>query len=163
MWKTRSTDSFNEREGRTLTHIANAWNAAWAGKPAFTAKAKNGYLKGAINGGNFYAHRVIWKLVHGSEPDDIDHDDGDRSNNRLINLFDRSRWDNLKNRKISKNNTSGTLGVSYSTRHSLWQAVIYHNKKPIHLGWFKLKEDAVRARKDAETVYTYHPNHGVRT
>ena len=159
-WKFRPEWTFQEQEGRTPTHIANAWNSAWAEKPAFASKAKNGYLKGCINGEFFYTHRIIWKLIHNVEPDDIDHDDGNRINNRLVNLFDRSREDNLKNRKISSNNTSGTLGVSYSSRHSLWQAVIHHNKKPVHLGWFKNKEDAVVARKAAEIRYAYNPNHG---
>lgn len=160
IWRTRPEWTFTPQEGRTPSHIANAWNAAWAGKPALASVAKNGYLRGTINGTTFYAHRIIWKLVNGTEPEEIDHDDGNRSNNVLANLFERTREDNLKNRRLSRNNTSGYHGVSFSKRHNLWQASIYHGKKPIHLGWFKEKADAVQARKNGEKLHGYNPNHG---
>ena len=159
-WLVRPIWTFLPREGRTPEHVANAWNAAWAGKPAFTSKAKNHYLRGSFNGKYYYAHRIIWMYVYGENPDDIDHDDGDRSNNKLVNLFDRSRSDNLKNRALSSNNTSGIPGVYWSTPHKLWVASIGHNNKTIHLGWFKSFEDAVSARQKAEVFYKYNPNHG---
>ena len=160
VWKVRPDWTFLPQAGRTPSHIANAWNAAWAGKLALNSPAVNGYLKGALNGQNFYAHRVIWKMIHGTDPVDIDHDDGNRQNNKLNNLFDRSRTDNLRNRVLSKNNTSGFHGVSFSNRHNLWAASIGYNGKTIHLGWFKNFDDAVEARKAAEKEYKYNPNHG---
>lgn len=160
IWKVRSECSFPLQENRTPSHIANAWNAAWSGKLALASKAKNGYLRGTINGQFYYAHRIIYKLVYGVEPDDIDHEDGNRSNNKLKNLIDKSRQNNLKNRALSSNNTSGTHGVSYSNRHKLWAACIYHSNERIHLGWFKDKDLAIAARKEAELLYQYHPNHG---
>lgn len=72
----------------------------------------------------------------------------------------KSRADNLKNRCLSSNNSSGFHGVSYSIRHKLWSASIYHNNKSIHLGWFKDKVNAIAARQAAETRYGYHINHG---
>lgn len=159
-WRTRPEWTFLPQEGRTPRHIANAWNATWAGLPALSSPAKNGYLRGTINGTFYYAHRVIWKLLYGTEPDDIDHNDGNRTNNVPGNLFSRSREENLKNRQLSRNNTSGHQGVSFSKRHNLWQASIYHEKKSVHLGWFKEKADAVQARQNAEKSYNYNPNHG---
>lgn len=159
-WLTRPEWTFPLREGRSPSHIANAWNSTWAGKPAFTAVAKNHYRKGAFNVGNYYAHRIIWMLVYGENPDDIDHDDGNRGNNRLINLFDRSRSGNLKNRVLSRNNTSGFHGVCWSKRHNLWSVNIGHEGKTIHIGWFKEFDDAVIARQAAEVTYGYNPNHG---
>src|SRR3546814_12250047 len=67
---------------------------------------------------------IILMLVHGENPDDIDHDDCNQGNNRLLNLFDRSRSGNLKNRVLSKNNTSGFHGVCWSKRHNLWSVNI---------------------------------------
>ena len=145
-WLTRPAWSFPIQELRTPEHIANAWNAAWAGKPALDAIAKNGYKKGCINGVYYYAHRVIWALVYGEDPDDIDHNDGNRTNNRICNLYSRSRSGNLKNRKLSRNNTSGYHGVSYSNRHKLWHVSIHHNGNPIHIGWFKEFDDAVQVK-----------------
>lgn len=160
LWKHRPEWTFPLQKGRTPSHIANAWNAAWAGKPAMASILKNGYMHGAFNGETHYTHRIIWKLVYGYDPIDIDHDDGNRANNILTNLFNRTRSNNLKNRKLSGNNSSGYHGVSFSKRHNLWQAVIYDNKRRIHLGWFKDLNDAVAARKQAEIDYGYNPNHG---
>lgn len=159
-WKVRPAETFRQQPSRTPTHMAAAWNAKWAGKPAFATVAHNGYLKGAIDGQNYYAHRIIWKLVHGSEPDDIDHEDGDRTNNRIYNLASKSRAENLKNRRLSRNNTSGHHGVSYSRRNGLWCASINDEGRAVHLGWFRDKSAAVIARQQAEQRYGYHANHG---
>lgn len=159
-WKERPPETFVAGSKRTAQHIAKVFNTRFAGEKAFTAIAANGYLKGAINGDTFYAHRIIWKMVHGTDPDDIDHDDGDRANNRQKNLVDRNRTGNMRNRKLSRNNTTGHHGVSYSKIHKLWTARIYANNRPVHLGWFRTKEEAVAARSAAEKLHGYNPNHG---
>lgn len=160
VWKRRPEFTFNPTLKRTASHLANAFNATYAGKPAFTAIAKNLYLKGAFNAQNYYAHRIIYKMVTGHDPLDVDHDDGNRQNNKWGNLFSKSRGDNLKNRRLSSNNTSGYHGVSFHTGHQLWAATIYDNGKCVSLGWFADKEHAITARKTAEVFYGYHPNHG---
>jgi hypothetical protein len=156
-WKVRREDSFFIREGRTPSHISNAWNAANSGKTALSSMAKNKYLRGAINGSTFYAHRVAWALHHGHWPEhDIDHINGVRNDNRIENLRSVSRKNNMQNREMSSNNTSGFMGVSYSRRHKLWCAKIGDH----HIGWFSDKDSAVEARKDAESKLEYHANHG---
>lgn len=159
-WKVRPEWTFNSNPLRNPEHVANVWNSAWAGKPALASLSKNGYLRGTLNGEFYYAHRIIWKMLHGTEPEDIDHDDGVRTNNRPFNLFSRSRSDNLKNRALSSNNTSGYHGISYSKRHNLWNVSIYDNGNKIHLGWFAELGDAVATRKEAEILFGYNPNHG---
>lgn len=159
-WKVRPEWTFNPNPVRSASHVANAWNSSWAGKPALNSLSKNGYLGGTLNGDFYYAHRVIWKMLHGTEPDDIDHDDGVRVNNRPLSLFSRTRSDNLKNRALSSNNTSGVHGVSYSNRHSLWSVCIYDKNQKHHLGWFADFADAVSTRKEAEKLFGYNPNHG---
>lgn len=156
-WKRRAEDTFLPRDGRTPSHMANAWNAANSGRQAFTSVAKNKYLRGAVNGVTFYAHRIAWAMHHGQWPEhDIDHINGVRNDNRICNLRSVNRKDNMQNRAISSNNTSGTMGVSYSRRHNLWCVTIGGH----HVGWFSCKENAVVARKDAELKLEYHANHG---
>jgi len=159
-WLHRPEWTFEARAGRTPSHMANAWNAAWAGKRAFTSTAVNGYKTGSINNQSYYAHRVIYKMITGTEPKDIDHEDGVRSRNVFKNLIDKGQPGNAKNRCLSSNNTSGYHGVSYSKRHNLWLATIYDDGKPVYLGWYKVKDDAIKARKEAESRYSYHVNHG---
>lgn len=156
-WNKRPETSFIPRAGRTPSHMANAWNAANAGKPAFTSPAKNLYLRGAVNGLTLYAHRVAWAIYHAEWPScDIDHVNGIRSDNRICNLRSVSRKLNMQNREMSSNNTSGTMGVSYSRRHKLWCAKIGDN----HIGWFRDKDSAIGARREAELKMEYHDNHG---
>lgn len=52
--------------------------------------------------------------------------------------------------KKTKRNTSGYVGVSWKTDKQKWQARIYFNGKYKHLGYFDKKEDAIKARKEAE-------------
>ncbi len=50
-----------------------------------------GYLSCQIDGASYYVHRIIWKLVYGEDPEDeIDHINGNREDNRLSNLVQRS-------------------------------------------------------------------------
>lgn len=54
----------------------------------------------------------------------------------------------LESDKLSRNNTSGHVGVS--KKKNRYISYIYFQKKRYHLGSFKLKEDAIAARKEAE-------------
>ena len=159
-WRKRPATTFKGTPKRSAEHQAKVFNARFSGKEAFTSAARNGYLRGSINGELFYAHRVIYKMIHGTDPDDIDHENGNRADNRQKNLVSRSRAENMRNRRLSRNNTSGYHGVSYSRRHKLWAVSIYDNGKSVHVGWFKKKAEAVEARKAAEQKMGYHPNHG---
>lgn len=80
--------------------------------------------------------------------------------NRLENLRDVSNRENARNQKISKNNTSGTLGVYFYKRDQNYQASIKINGKIKHLGYFKNKEEAIAARAAANIKYNFHENHG---
>jgi hypothetical protein len=136
-----------------------AFTTRWAGKPAFTA-LERGYKQGRIFMELHYAHRIIWRMVTGEIAHDVDHINGVRSDNRWSNLRSVSRAENLRNRRLSCQNTSGTHGVY--ARSWGWQAYIRADGKTKCLGSFKTKEEAVEARRAANEKYGYHQNHGVR-
>jgi HNH endonuclease len=73
----------------------------------------SGYVNIRVFGIHYKAHRLAWLYIHGINPcNDIDHINGNRSDNRIINLRDVTRSVNKQNtRKCSSNNKSGFLGV----------------------------------------------------
>jgi len=95
----------------------------------------DGYILIKIAKTLYRAHRLAWLYVYGYIPDgDIDHIDGDASNNKINNLRLATRTQNTQNSKIAKNNTTGAKGVSFHKRDRLYQARIQHNGKRIFIG-----------------------------
>lgn len=104
----------------------------------------------------FRAHRLAWLFITGDFPPkgyEIDHINGDRADNRWANLRLVTRSQNNMNVGIKANNRSGCPGVSYQSRRGNWTARIRHNGSVICLGEFTDKQDAIRARKDAERTF----------
>jgi hypothetical protein len=158
-WNERPESMFTSAV-HSAAHQCKKWNSRFAGKIALNAARSDGYRRGAIFGKNYMAHRVIWKIVHGSDPDQIDHADGSRTNNKIVNLRDVSAIGNRHNMAISSKNTSGQSGVRWQGHRFKWQAFITVNYEFISLGTFANIEDAIAARKAAEVEYNFHPNHG---
>lgn len=119
-----------------------------------------GYRRLNMNKYRKLAHRVIWYCEKGYEPKYLDHINGIKDDNRLCNLRDVSHQDNCRNHSKSKANTSGITGVNFHIGKQKWCASIGVNRKHINLGTFECKEDAIKARKQAEQDYGFHENHG---
>lgn len=137
------------------------WNAKYAGKIAGSLKKSDGYMNIGINGQTLRLHRVIWILMNGDDSfEHIDHINGIRTDNRLENLRAVSRQQNMQNRPLSYMNTSGHIGVSWNRSAQKWQAQIKYSRRSFYLGLFDDLEKAVEVRKEAETRFGFHPNHG---
>lgn len=93
-------------------------------------------------------HRVI---INTSEEMQIDHIDGDGMNNQKYNLRICTASQNCMNRKKRVDNTSGYKGVSKSGER--WRAIIWVNRKQIHLGYFINKLDAYKEYCEAAEKY----------
>lgn len=140
---------------------AGTWNTRFAEKEAFTAHDNAGYRVGKICGKSYRAHRVAWAVQFGSWPEDqVDHINGNPSDNRLENLREVDHAENAKNRAIGSDSTSGVMGVCWYKRDSKWMAHIRENGKFINLGCFNDFHDAVSARKAAEAKHGFHKHHG---
>ena len=138
------------------------WNGAWAGKEAFTATDAKGYKVGAIFNKLYKAHQIIWCMCFGEWVEQIDHENGFKSDNRLHNLRKCDNFENHKNMGIQKNNKSGAVGVSWTKREKRWKAAITIRGKSICLGYFTDFNHAVIIRKQAEIEHNFHLNHGDR-
>jgi len=159
-WKPRTPEMFKSGSVSSES-ICDLWNKNFAGAEALNADHGDGYKHGSLMGKKCLAHRVVWFLHHGSWPDDqVDHINGDRSDNRIENLRAVSNLVNGRNRRKSVRNSSGITGVYWCPEQSKWRASICVDGKLKHLGRFDTIEAAASARKRAEMVNSFHPNHG---
>jgi HNH endonuclease/AP2 domain len=91
-------------------------------------------------------HRLAWFYMTGRwGPPNIDHLDGDPSNNRWSNLRRATRSQNNANRRRPRNNTSGFKGVHLCQSSGKWRALIGKNGHIIHLGRFPTPQAAHEA------------------
>jgi len=105
-----------------------------------------GYLRITVLGKSYYAHRLAWFYVNGTWPDQIDHINGIKSDNRLDNLRDVTVQQNNQNKlKAQKNSDSKILGVSWHKKAKKWQAHICVYKERKYLGLFKDINEAQEA------------------
>lgn len=134
-----------------LRYCSESGKIYWIKNRGTTAKAgvEAGYLNGdgyrrVIFGGSMMmAHRVAWLLMHREWPGgEIDHIDGDRTNNRIENLRVVTQSENMRNKKTKSLSSSGRNGVHFDTRCKKWRVQIRMNKKVHHLGLFESKEIA---------------------
>lgn len=158
-WRRRPVSMF-EGVTESAEFTSKKWNGRFAGRIALNHKSKGGYKSGSCFGKQYQAHRIIWKLMTGDEPETIDHINGNPSDNRWKNLRGASRVENQKNMAMRKDNSSGVVGVSWQPAKKRWFAYLNSAGKRVNIGRFKSFQDAVAARKAAEIQYGFHPNHG---
>jgi len=143
-----------------FTNLVNRRPKAKAGEEAGCVTS-NGYriikIAGVIN----CAHRLVFLYMDGEfPPEQVDHINGNRSDNRRLNLRKVSNRENQRNKSAHPRNTSGFTGVFLHKSASKWVAAIKVDYKTIHLGFFTEKSDAIAARQAANIKYGFHPNHG---
>ena len=149
---------YDEISGKLLNRINRSSNSKVGEEAGFYV---DGYRVVEIAGKPYKVHRIIWCMVTGSWPkEQIDHINGIKNDNRLINLREVSAKENSYNRAKGTRNTSGTVGVYLHKETGRWRAMIRVDQKLIHLGLFKTKAAAIAARIEGERKYGFHKNHG---
>lgn len=122
----------------------------YPGDPA-GALTHNGYVMCTVEGERMQAHKIVWALENNCFPQpgfDIDHIDGDKTNNSPDNLRLATRSQNNYNARKRRNNTSGFKGVSFDKSRGRWDARIRAEGKTRYLGRFDTAE-AAKAAYDA--------------
>jgi len=150
--------NYNPETG-LFTWIKSKTNCIKSGDVAGTIMV-SGYIRITIDFCQYRAHRLAWLFMVNEWPDQIDHKNHDRKDNRWCNLRNVTNQENGKNQSLGKNNVSGIAGVGWSKQSSKWYARIMVGGKGIHLGVFADKFEAICARKSAERKYGFHTNHG---
>lgn len=145
---------YNTQTGKFTRRIATGrHNCHKKGQAAGTTTLR-GYIMMGADGKRYMAHRLAWLYVYGVWPStDLDHINQDKSDNRILNLREVNRSQNMHNVSIHKHNTSGHKGVSWFALRQKWRAYIFLDYRQMHLGLFNTIEDAVAARKNAEREF----------
>lgn len=104
-------------------------------------KGNRGYLTLTIDGKSYLCHRLAWFYMTGRWPDEIEHENRNRTDNRWDNLFEITRRGNNLNATPRRDNTSGVPGVHFHKQSGKWRARV----DGVHLGLFVNQLDAVQA------------------
>ena len=143
------TGAFTWRNGRS-----NMATGAVAG-----TNHNQGYVQVSVGDKLYLAHRLAFLWMTGEWPAyQVDHINGDRADNRWINLRNATNQENAHNHgELPRHNTSGFLGVSYYKRDGSWQGRIQVDGRKRHLGYFATPELAHAAYLKAK--HELHPTH----
>lgn len=134
-WKQRSVNRIQDK----------AWNKRHAGKLTGYTR-KNGYKVINILYKEYPCSRLAWFYVYGKWPNgEIDHINGLRHDDRIINLREANRSENAINRGLQSNNSTGFKGVWKRKNSNSWVAEIAKKGKRVKLGSFKSPEAAYEA------------------
>ena len=129
IWRTRPAHHFSSAA------VCSAVNTQRAGKAAGVV-GKDGYILVRVKGRLITAHGIVWALAKGAWPvAELDHRDLNRANNRLSNLREAVRTQNMANRPAHKDNLLGVKGVT-RLGESRYRARLYAYGVAKHLGVF---------------------------
>lgn len=130
--------------------LVSQWKWAFDGRYAVRSQRYGDRKLGKKR--RIYLHRLVSKAPLGKC---VDHLNGNPLDNRKSNLLVCTQVQNQANRhKLNRNNTSGFKGVLWLKGAKRWRAVVVDNRKLIHLGQFKLIEEAVAARRSFDNMLT---------
>ena len=149
----RKVLEYNKETGKFMWKVrvnSKVPSGANAGTPQ-----NNGYILITIKTKKHLAHRLAWFFEHGEFPNgNIDHINGVRTDNRIVNLRVVTTSENQHNQRKPRAGNP-YLGVSAVKGTKYWQAHIASNGKQKNLGRFKTPEEARDVYIEAKKVW--HP------
>ena len=121
-----------------------------------------GYRRIEINGKKYPAHRLIlmWHGIKVPKELDVDHINHDRADNRIENLRLVTRLENMRNKKLYKNNKSGQHGIE--VLENGYKVTIGVEGETVYLGRYETINQALEAREQALSEHGFHENHNIK-
>lgn len=107
------------------------------------------------------ASRIVWILTYGQIPEgkQVDHKDGNHSNNNPINLQLLTNAENIRAiNKLPCTSTSGFMGVSWRESKQMWRSYFTRNGKRTYFGYFDCPIKA--AKRFNEAAIEWAKDHG---
>ena len=145
VWKKRPLHHFKD------SRSANSANSRMNSKK-ITNMDSCGYIQVKINSIIFQCHRLSWLYVYGYMPENqIDHINGVRNDNRIVNLREATRSENQQNQSNPHGETScKKLGVYYHKKNEKFYSMIGINGSKKYLGCFNTAIEAHNAYLQAK-------------
>jgi hypothetical protein len=107
-----------------------------------------GYLRVKFDKKSHLVHRLVYLWHTGEMPVFIDHQDQNKTNNKIENLRPATKGQNNCNTKLRKDNKSGFCGVYWHKVAGAWSAEISVNQKKQRIGFFDSSKKAAQAYND---------------
>lgn len=105
--------------------------------------AKDGYLRIKVDGYSYKASRLAWLYVTGGWPVfQVDHKDGDKANDRFLNLRDVRQQVNIQNQRAPRRHKRISRLMGVTKREGRWVARIDVGGTRKHLGAFATEQAA---------------------
>ena len=92
-----------------------------AGEVAGTIRP-DGYIQLSIDNKRYLAHRLIFLIAFGFYPEQVDHINGIKDDNRACNLRAADNVINARNQKMNSANKTGIAGVRYRASRRAYEA-----------------------------------------
>lgn len=122
-----------------------------SGKRAGCRREEGGYRILSVDSRTYSEHRLAWFYVHGAWPDnDVDHINGIKSDNRIENLRQCTRAENMQN-QVGNRSKSGLTGA-YECNGRFFSH-IYKDGKKFYLGCFASPQEANAAYISAKAKH----------
>ena len=154
----RLFELFNYKDGNLYWKVNRQHTKA--GSVAGTNR-DDGYIVICVDQKRYRAHRLIFMFHNGYYPNEIDHIDGNKSNNKIENLRESNRKLNMMNIGRYSNNTSGYKNVSWNVNCCKWQVRLRLNNRYKSFGYYEDLELADLVAQEARNKYHgEYANHG---
>jgi len=152
---------YNPETGVATYKVAPRFKPWLKGIEAGSKSKRDGYRRIIIGQRSYMAHRVVWKIHYGTDPEKyIDHINGIKDDNRINNLREATRGQNQLNRKVNQNHSTGVKGVYIVG--SRYCAHIKNGDKLEYLGSYGTIKEASKAytskAKELHGEYYYGNN-----
>lgn len=143
---------FDYKDGKLFWRVSRSRRIKPGDEAGYTRK-DNGRRIVNLDGKLQFTHRLIFMLHHGWLPNEVDHIDGDPSNNKIENLRAVTRAQNQWNSRLRADNTSGVKGVCWYPPTKKWTAQIRVNGVRKRIGYYATIDEAADAIRQAQICF----------